>query len=131
QPPADKQTRPWEGIEVLYGEERTNYPCTLSVDDLGEGFLLTAQVQAPIEPARLCSMMHMALEQLVEALETAPAQSLRSLEGLPTAEKQKVLVEWNSSVVAYPQEKCVHQLFEIQAERAPEAIAVAQEKRQL
>ena len=27
----------WEGIEVLGGEERTNYPLTLSVDDLGTG----------------------------------------------------------------------------------------------
>ena len=36
----------WEGIEVLGGEERTNYPLTLSVDDLGEGFALVAQAQA-------------------------------------------------------------------------------------
>ena len=28
----------WEGIELLGGEERTNYPLTLSVDDLGDGF---------------------------------------------------------------------------------------------
>ncbi len=40
-----------EGIESLGGEERTNYPFTLSVDDLGQGFALTAQVQAPLEPA--------------------------------------------------------------------------------
>ena len=34
---------------MLGGEERTNYPLTLSVDDLGEGFALTAQVAAPVE----------------------------------------------------------------------------------
>ncbi|MEO3960226.1 hypothetical protein, partial [Chromobacterium piscinae] len=27
----------WEGIETLASEERTNYPLTLSVDDLGIG----------------------------------------------------------------------------------------------
>ncbi|MEO3961982.1 hypothetical protein, partial [Chromobacterium piscinae] len=27
----------WEGIQSLAGEERTNYPLTLSVDDLGIG----------------------------------------------------------------------------------------------
>ncbi|MFN5452203.1 hypothetical protein, partial [Bradyrhizobium sp.] len=32
----------WEGIEFLHAEERTNYPLTLSVDDLGVGFALTA-----------------------------------------------------------------------------------------
>src|SRR5205809_4697435 len=40
--------RAWEGIEVLHAEERTNYPLTLSVDDLGAGFTLTAQVAAPV-----------------------------------------------------------------------------------
>ena len=31
---------------------------TLSVDDLGVGFLLTAQVQASIEPMRVCDFMY-------------------------------------------------------------------------
>ena len=31
---------------------------TLSVDDLGEGFALTAQVQSPAEPGRVCGYMH-------------------------------------------------------------------------
>ena len=33
-----------EGVEVLAGVGRTNYPITLSVDDLGEGFELVGQV---------------------------------------------------------------------------------------
>ena len=49
------------------GEERTNYPLTLSVDDLGEGFALTAQVTSrSIDPERVCAFMQPALEQLVE-----------------------------------------------------------------
>ena len=63
--------RAWEGITEVDGHERTNYPVTLSVDDLGEGFRLTAQVQQPIAPERLCDFMHTALANLVEALERA------------------------------------------------------------
>src|SRR5262249_20743042 len=69
-----------EGIEGLYGEERNNYPVTLSVDDLGEGFVLTAQVEAPVDPMRVCNLMHTALEGLVEALETAPTTAVSRLD---------------------------------------------------
>ncbi|MCI0998351.1 condensation domain-containing protein, partial [Pseudomonas corrugata] len=41
---ANQAPSAWSGIEVLSGEERTNYPLMLSVDDLGEGFSLTVQV---------------------------------------------------------------------------------------
>ena len=34
-------------------EERTNYPLTMSVDDLGEGFALTAQTDRRIDPQRI------------------------------------------------------------------------------
>ena len=40
----------WEGIESLDAEERTNYPLALTVDDLGDGFALTAQAVTPIDP---------------------------------------------------------------------------------
>ena len=72
-------------MEVVYGEERTNYPLTLSVDDLGEGFALTAQVAEPVEAERVCGLMHRALESLVEALERAPERAVRTLEVLPEA----------------------------------------------
>src|SRR6202041_2437371 len=43
QAPTEEEVRAREGRKWLRGEERTNYPFTLSVDDLGEGFGLTAQ----------------------------------------------------------------------------------------
>src|SRR5205085_4333144 len=121
-PSADQAVRAWQGIEVFHLEERTNYPCTLSVDDGGEGFSLTAQVQVPIEPERVCELMHTALERLIEALERAPGRALRSLQVLPERERQRVLVEWNASRVEYARHECVHELFEAQAERTPEAV---------
>jgi amino acid adenylation domain-containing protein len=58
-------------------------------------------------------------------------QPVRQLEVLPEAERRRVLVEWNATEAAYPQDKCVHELFEAQAERTPEAVAVEFEDQKL
>ena len=34
-----------------------------------------------------------------------------------------MLVEWNDTGAAYPRRACLHELFEQQAERTPEAVA--------
>ena len=46
-------------------------------------------------------------------------------------EKNQILIEWNTTSVAYPKEKCIHQLFEEQVERTPDAIAVVYENEQI
>ena len=38
---------------------------------------------------------------------------------------------WNHTTVDYPENRCLHELFEEQAERTPEAVAVAFEDEQL
>jgi non-ribosomal peptide synthetase component F len=40
------------------------------------------------------------------------------------SEKQKILIDWNNTQTNYPQDKCVHQLFEAQVECTPDAVAV-------
>ncbi|HKX30700.1 MAG TPA: amino acid adenylation domain-containing protein, partial [Blastocatellia bacterium] len=114
----------WEGIESLGGEERTGYPFNLIVDDWGERFDLTAQVESPVEPGRICDYMHTALERLAEALEEAPATPLWNLEVLPAAEQDQLLVKWNETGRPYPHDRCIHEIFAEQAARAPERIAM-------
>ncbi|WKB55699.1 non-ribosomal peptide synthetase [Eleftheria terrae] len=116
----------WSGIEFLGGEERTNYPLSLSVDDHGEGFGLTAQVDSGVSAARVCEYMETALRSLVQALETAPETPLWQLEVMPQAERQQVLQGWNASARAQPPERCIHELIEAQARATPEAVAVEQ-----
>ncbi|MDO5103942.1 MAG: amino acid adenylation domain-containing protein [Lautropia sp.] len=60
----------WEGITSLGGEERTNYPVDMSVDDLGDGFDLVAQVRRDIGADRVNEFMNFMLHQLVEVLGT-------------------------------------------------------------
>ncbi|HEU4880739.1 MAG TPA: amino acid adenylation domain-containing protein, partial [Longimicrobium sp.] len=115
------------GTGRIYAEERSNYPVTLSVDDLGDGFALTAKVRAPVAAARVCALMHTALEGLVEALATAPGRAVGSIEVLPAEERARVVKAWNATDAEYPRELCTHELFEAQAARTPHAVAVTGE----
>ncbi|TDB40839.1 condensation domain-containing protein, partial [Photorhabdus luminescens] len=94
------------GIEFLGGEERTNYPFVLSVEDFGDALGLTAQVVQPFDPARLCGYMQQALESLTEALEQAPNMPVRALEILPEAERTLLLTTWNTTETVYPDQLC-------------------------
>src|ERR671914_427338 len=38
------------------------------------------------------------------------------------------MVEWNATETTYPKERCIHQLFEAQVKRTPEAVAVVFEE---
>ena len=56
---------------------------------------------------------------------------LSALPLLTEAERHQLLVEFNDTAAEYPKDKCVHQLFEEQVERTPDAVAVVFENEQL
>ncbi|MFN9086678.1 MAG: AMP-binding protein, partial [Gemmatimonadaceae bacterium] len=118
----------WDGIAAVHSEERTSYPLSLSVDDLDDDFRLTAQAVPPIVPDAVCALMHTALERLVEALESAPVAPLGRLDVLPPAERRLVVESWNATDAPFPHEQGIHELFEAQAARAPDALAVLHDK---
>ena len=131
QAPSAETLQAWEGMDWLRSEERTNYPFTLSVEDLGEDLALTAQTPVSVGALRVCQFMHTALEGLVAALETSPSTAVRSLEVLPESERQQLLYEWNDTRTKFPSDKCVHELFEEQVSKTPHAVAVVYEERDL
>ncbi|MEG3972563.1 amino acid adenylation domain-containing protein [Microcoleus sp. T2B6] len=50
---------------------------------------------------------------------------------LTEAERHKILNDWNNTTTEYPHDRCIHQLFEEQVERTPDAVAVVFEGEQL
>ncbi|WP_266103416.1 non-ribosomal peptide synthetase, partial [Xanthomonas campestris] len=121
----------WHGIDVVQAEERTHYPLTLNVDDLGDGFALTAQVPPEIGADRICDYMHTALERLVQALEGASEQPVAALEILPEAEWQRLVSVSNTPCAQAVPAWLLHERFEAQAAAHPDAIAVEFEQQQI
>ncbi|HET7866603.1 MAG TPA: AMP-binding protein, partial [Burkholderiaceae bacterium] len=121
----------WHGIRILHSEERSNYPLTLSVEDDGRGLGLTVQAVPPVSPVRIQDFVLRAVEQLIDALEHAPHTPVHQLDVLPAAERERVLHTWNQTESDCPDELLIHQMFEQQVQRAPDAVAVVAENGEL
>ncbi|MDX3119084.1 non-ribosomal peptide synthetase, partial [Streptomyces scabiei] len=136
--PADERSaeeqRDGQGIRLLYARERTNYPLGVAVDDDGDGLALTVDAVPAIDAEAVGVLVRTAAEQLVSALETAldggPEVALGAVEVLDAAERRRVLVEWNDTT-AETSAATLPALFESQAARTPDAVAVVAEGAQV
>ncbi|NCQ67933.1 MAG: amino acid adenylation domain-containing protein [Microcystis aeruginosa W13-15] len=60
-----------------------------------------------------------------------PQERISQLPLLTESETNQLLIEWNNTQVDYPEYKCIHQLFEEQVKRTPDAVAVVCSQQQL
>ncbi|HXE41627.1 MAG TPA: AMP-binding protein, partial [Candidatus Baltobacteraceae bacterium] len=70
-------------------------------------------------------------QTLLEGVIANPTEKVSKLPILTEGERHKMLVEWNDNAADFPKDKCVHQLFEEQVARTPDAIALVFEDEQL
>src|ERR1035438_7418757 len=63
--------------------------------------------------------------------ENMPRWNKKPMSELAEAETCQLLIEWNDTATEYPRDQCVHEVFEMQALRTPEAIAVEDGERRL
>lgn len=62
--------------------------------------------------------------RLVEEIVVDPGRRILDLPLLGESERHQLMVEWNDTKKDYPTDKCIHEFFEEQARRTPEAIAL-------
>src|SRR5207245_7561092 len=68
---------------------------------------------------------------LLEGMIASPERCVWELPLLGEAERRQVLTEWNQTAAEYQRDSCVHELFEAQAKRTPQATAVRFEGKRL
>lgn len=71
------------------------------------------------------------LRMLLEGMAAHPQVRLKDLPLLTAAERHQLLVEWNDTDIDYPADALLHKLFEAQAARTPDAVAVVSDGRTL
>ena len=114
-----------DGVRLVTAIERTNYPLTLIVRDTAAEFSVTLDAVAPVDPGRLLAMLHTCLDNLVTALTEAPGTPFTVVDPLDPAERRRLLAAPSAGPPAPA--PTVPELFAAQAQRTPEAVALAGE----
>jgi amino acid adenylation domain-containing protein len=124
-----------DGLEVLDvdGTEQTYYPLTVqfNLDHLSSRIELALDyrtIELGEEQAREIAGCY---SRVLAAMSVEPAVRHEAVCLLSGEEQRRLLVELNETTAPFSEEKGVHELFEEQVKRAPDAIAVSVRKEEL
>ncbi|MEG0861061.1 MAG: amino acid adenylation domain-containing protein, partial [Pseudomonas sp.] len=108
----------------VVNHEQSNYPLSLAVS-LGNELSLHFCFDKGLYQARDIEQLSQSFERLLEQLISVPVhRCLGELDAIGHAERELIEQVWNGPTRTYPFEQAVHQLIEVQAERAPLATAL-------
>jgi non-ribosomal peptide synthetase component F len=111
--------------------ETAHFDLTLQIVDTEQELTAAFVYNTDLFDAASTARMLGHFQTLLEAIVADPEQRLSDFPLLTEAERQQLLLEWNDTKTDNPQDLCIHQLFEAQVERTPDAIAVVFEAEQL
>ncbi|MEL6558755.1 MAG: amino acid adenylation domain-containing protein, partial [Bacteroidota bacterium] len=125
------------GAKHVAGGSRNNFPFNFDVDDLGDDFLLTAKISdVGVDPFAVLSYMKESLTLLLENISQnskASGLDLRNLSILPESEKQRLLSEFNNTIVSLSSTtgETIVNLFAAQVGKSPDSTAIIFEGKKL
>ncbi|WP_392482802.1 amino acid adenylation domain-containing protein [Nostoc sp. C110] len=117
-------------IGELQDRGQTNYPLTLLAIP-GEEMTVKIYYDRQRFHADIIDRMAGHFLTLLEGITVNPHRTAGELPLLTPAEQDLLLVEWNATSPAHPINRCIHQLFEEQVKKTPQALAVVYENQQL
>jgi amino acid adenylation domain-containing protein len=107
------------------------FDLTLFLEVTDAGIVGTLEYSTDLFASATIERMAGHYQRLLEAVVSDPDQRLSRLALLTTGERQQQLVQWNDDTCEYPAQQSLHELFEAQVERDPEAVAVVCGEQQL
>ncbi|MFP2911799.1 amino acid adenylation domain-containing protein, partial [Pyxidicoccus sp. 3LFB2] len=107
------------------------FDLSLWVADSGEGHSLALRYGTELFDAGSAERLLRHYVRLLQHALDAPSTPVSALEVLPDAERRHLLVDWNDTRADFPRESTIHALFEAQARRTPDALAVSSDEARL
>ncbi len=124
EPPLFTHPSGWTLTQMDVETETTKFDLTLELDDRPEGLIGRFEYSTDLFDAATIARMAGHWQTLLEGIVMDPTRRLSDLPILTEAERQLLLVEWNNTAIDYPLNLCLHELFEAQVERTPDAVAM-------
>ncbi|MEH2349562.1 MAG: amino acid adenylation domain-containing protein [Nostoc sp.] len=109
----------------------SKFDLTLYMEDSEQGLVATCEYNTDLFNADTITRMLGHFQSLLESIVSDCQQPVANLQLLTAPEVQQLLIEWNDTKTDYSQDECIHQLFEAQVEKTPNAIALIFENQQL
>ena len=123
---------PYMTVERVEVENRTSkFDLILFIINSKEGLRGSINYNTDLFHAETIQRMLGHYEVLLKSIIDDPAIDISELNILTESEEHQLLYEWNDTKREYPGDKCIHELFEEQAEGTPDAVAVVCEGEQL
>ncbi|WP_444997366.1 non-ribosomal peptide synthase/polyketide synthase [Aliikangiella sp. IMCC44359] len=107
------------------------YDLTLSVKESPDGLLLNWEYCTDLFEADTIKRLTQSFEVLLQGLVAESDKPINQQSLLTEKEKQTLLLEQEQQVSAYPDDVCMHELFEKQVELTPDAVAAVYEEQSL
>jgi amino acid adenylation domain-containing protein len=107
------------------------FDITVSLADSGKAVIGEFEYNSNLFDASTIDRMIAQFNTLLEGVAADPQRPLSMLPLETDPQQHRLLVEWNDNRTAYPKDVCIHELFEEQAKRTPNAIALVLEDEQL
>jgi amino acid adenylation domain-containing protein len=107
------------------------FDITLAMGNTANGLVGVWEYNTDLFDASTIARLANHFVTLLEGIVANPQERISQLPLLTEVERQQLLIEWNQTQADYPSDKCIHQLFEEQVKRTPDAIAVVFENQQL
>ncbi|MBT9312777.1 non-ribosomal peptide synthetase [Leptothoe kymatousa] len=111
-------------LKLKRDQRNVMFDLTLIMHETNDGLAGRLLYKTELFEQDTISRMAGHFQTLLEAVVTNPDQLIADLPLLNQTEQYQLLTEWNPIPRVSVPAKCIHQLFELQAERTPDAIAV-------
>ncbi|MFO0762765.1 MAG: amino acid adenylation domain-containing protein [Byssovorax sp.] len=123
--PRGERILPGLAQRTINAESRTaKYELTFLMGESPEGLAVAIEHRSDLFEGATIERMLGHLQTLLEGAARDPKQPIGRMAMLPEDERHRVLTGWNEREPAGPVDQCFHDLFELAAERSPDAAAL-------